>query len=141
MLLKTGRITAIDGQSAQLRFDRTTACGQCKSGQTCGLAFGSIAGKLPESTLIDITLPETAAARPGDLVTVSLSGRQLVRMAGLAYLVPLFGMIAGAWLGPVLYSSADPDLSAAAGMVLGLGSGFLLMFLSRRQCAGLSIRA
>ncbi len=79
----------------------------------------SVAGKTRQYTLLDVTLPETATVRPGDVVTVSLSSRQLLRMAGLAYLLPLFAMAAGAWLAPKLIAG-NGDLWSAAGMVFGL---------------------
>ncbi len=136
MFLKTGRITSTSGNLVQVEFDRTMGCGPCQRGQGCGSLFASIAGKTPRSTLVDMPRPGPGASRIGDLVTVSLTGRQLVKMASLAYLLPLFGMIGGASAASMLFTGS-PDLAAAAGMMLGLGSGFLTLFLLRRRCSGL----
>jgi len=140
MLSRTGRIRSISSNTVQVEFDRTMGCGPCQRGQGCGSLFASIAGKTPQSALVDVTIPGSGVARVGDLVTVSLTGRQLVIMACMAYLLPLVGMIGGAWAVPILYTGS-PDLSAAAGMMLGLGAAFLAMFLLRRRCFGLTVRA
>lgn len=139
MLLRTGRITSISDNTVQVEFDRTMGCGPCQRGQGCGSLFASIAGKMPKSTLVDIPRLGQATARIGDLVTVSITSRQLVKMASLVYLLPLFGMIAGAWALPQFHQGA-PDLSAAIGMLCGLGSGFLIMFLLRHKFSGLTVR-
>lgn len=139
MLSRTGRIRSISHNSIQVEFDRTMGCSPCQRGQGCGSLFATIAGKNPKSVLVDVTVPGSSTPRIGELVTVSLNGRQLVMMACMAYLLPLSGMIGGAWVAPVLYTGS-PDLSATAGMILGLSAGFLTMFLLRRKCSGLVVR-
>jgi len=128
MLLKTGHVAAISGQVAKVRFDRSTVCCQC--GRGCGLPLLSIAGKIPRSSCIDVSLSRLATdpslpvrhtVAIGDPVTIGLCGSRLVRMAGLAYLVPLLSLTAGAWLLPCLFHG-NHDLWAAIGMLMGLGA-------------------
>lgn len=79
------------------------------------------------STVLDINLRgQRVGIQVGDAVRIAISGPQLLVAAGLAYLLPLFGMFLGAWLATQAVPGGA-DISAICGAVIGaLGTSQLL---------------
>jgi len=136
MLQRTGRIEHIDGHTAAVSFPPATACGRCSAGRGCGSALFAFSRRAPQ--IIRVALPEHFPAAPGDSMTLSVSGSRLLRMALLAYLVPLAGLAGGAWLLP-LWFPARGDGPALIGMLLGLGVACLALVAARHRPGTVSI--
>lgn len=105
-----GIVTELVGRDAKVRFLRSSACAHCGACLTVG------------SSEMEITLPNTLGAKPGDRVAVDLSPKRMVQASLLAYAVPLALLIAG-----VLIGSRYADW---AGLVLGVGAcgiGYLIL--------------
>ncbi|MGE5529582.1 MAG: SoxR reducing system RseC family protein [Patescibacteria group bacterium] len=80
---ETGNVTAVEGAMAHVRLLRSATCDRCGA---CGM------GKRPEIT---VAVPNTAGARPGDVVRLAVEDRSVLRAAAAAYAVPLLALIAG----------------------------------------------
>ncbi len=105
-----GIVTELAGKDAKVRFLRGSACAHCGACLTVG------------SSEMEITLPNTLGAKPGDRVSVDLSPKRMVQASLLAYAVPLALLIAG-----VLVGSRYADW---AGLALGVGAcgiGYLIL--------------
>jgi len=107
-----GIVKELAGGDAKVHFTRGSACAHCGACLTVG------------SSEMEITLPNTLGAKPGDRVSVDLSPKRMVQASLLAYAVPLALLIAG-----VLIGSRYADW---AGLALGLGAcgiGYLILRL------------
>lgn len=103
---------------------RTSACEGCASKESC---HGS--GKAMEVCAIN-----DAGAKVGDRVMISIGTGTLIKMSLLAYIFPVFALMAGATLGNILAPSfnINPSLSSGIG---GFGS-LAIAFLVIRLCEG-----
>lgn len=106
------------------------ACGGCARQEGCGtVGLGTVlddaAGKTRKPQLL--RLPNAIDARPGDAVVIRAADGMVLKAVWRAYGVPLLLALGGALLAAGLTGS---EAAAVAGMLVGLGGGFLLM---RRQ--------
>ncbi len=97
-----GVVSAVEGETAKVRFQRGSACARCGACLTVG-----------ESEM-EISLPNSLGAKVGDRVTVDLSPKRIVQASLLAYAVPLALLIGGVLLGS--------RISDWAGLALGAGA-------------------
>ena len=119
-LYQTGIVVDARADRIRIEFIRSGSCGGCANDQGCGL--GPILALLrptrPQSVELDSRSLEFEL-NVGDTVRLVLAGHQLLKIVGLAYLLPILGMFIGAWLAAKTIAGA-PDISAVAGALTGL---------------------
>jgi sigma-E factor negative regulatory protein RseC len=103
---------------------RETSCGDCAARGTCGTeALGKVLGRRN----VRLQLPRAFEVAVGDRVVIGLAEEDLVRGAGLVYLLPLLAMFGGGLLAELMtrLTGLDSELlvvaAAVAGLLLGLG--------------------
>ena len=109
--------TETDG-SARIVADRKGACGGCDH------RGGGCRSCLSGANRIESAAANPIGAKVGDLVKVELSSGNLFAGAALIYLIPVLGLLAGAFTGDFLAGWADA--SRLAGAILGAVSGLVL---------------
>ncbi len=120
-----GRVESLRGGTVTVIVDAPVACRRCAAGKGCGA--GLLTGT--ESTRrIDMAIPAGMRLAVGDPVSLSVSPRQLLRAAAIAYGIPLAAFLAAAGLAGIATAGSN-DLLASAIAISGLGAG---MLLSRR---------
>ncbi|NWO05399.1 MAG: SoxR reducing system RseC family protein [Alteromonadaceae bacterium] len=122
MITETGKVVAIDGNSAWVQTIRTSACQSCSARAGCGQrALASVSGGRANQ----VRVLNSALARVGDEVVLGIDERSLLtaslRVYGIPLLAMVFGCIAGfRWFG-------GNDLAAVLGAGAGLAAGFALL--------------
>ena len=114
---------------AQVVTDRKGACGGCQS--TPHGCRSCLASAKMESRVAN-----PLGAQPGDLVKVYLSSSGLFTGAAILYLLPIFGLLLGAFLGvwaSAVYGMAE-SFGSIGGAAAGLGIGYAAVIgLDRSQ--------
>lgn len=131
MLETRAVVVQVEGQHAFVQPGQTGSCGQC-SGKGCGTAkLSQMFCSRPSQFEVDNPI----GARVGDQVIVSVADGMILRGVGLAYLLPLVLLAAGATVGNVVAPQIEQqDAYAAAGAFIGLVFGFVLSrWLAARQ--------
>ena len=120
-MTKFGQVKAYNEQTgvATVAFERPEACAKCGG---CGLKS--------QTGIIELK----ADCQPGDWVRVELPEGRFLQATAMAYVIPLFGLLAGLGLGGWL--GGGSDLGALLGGGLGLGIALLLLRLTERRIAG-----
>lgn len=118
MIEEQAEVTAIDADGAWVACRAQAGCARCAEGRGCG---GGLLGRWLGDRLHRVYVIHQGGLAVGDCVVIGLDERAVLRAALLVYGVPLGALLAGAWLGHVLYAS---DLAALAGAALGLLVGF-----------------
>lgn len=124
-------VRALDNRTAEVMTDRRGACGGCEDNGNCKscLAGGE--------RLVAVVRNETDAG-PGDIVVVEHTKGAVWRGAALFYLLPVIGLMAGAFAGGILAGAWGLSASVAtvlfglAGLALGL---LAVVFASRSAYA------
>ena len=112
-ITEDGEVVNITGDTAHVRFVRSSACGRCKA---CGMLSG-------ENQII-VQVDNVLGAAVGDRVAVSIRMQKALRASALAYVFPLLMLIAGVFVG---WLAADA-LSLLADISMALfGIGFALL--------------
>ncbi len=117
---EAGLVTKIDGKTAYLRFNRTSACSKCG-------ACGMIAGQSD----ITVTVENTLHACLDDRVEVEFTTKNALMSSAIAYVFPLVMLFVGVWLGYVIPQDAFPVKDALAA-ILGIvfaAAGFVVLKL------------
>ena len=114
---------------AQVLLDRKNACGGCESsGGDCHSCLAS-ANKM-QSRVVN-----TIGANVGDVVKIQLSFGSLSTGAAILYLLPVIGMLcgafAGSWLDELL--NIAEMTGSILGAVCGLGFGFIIVIFIDRS--------
>jgi len=112
---ETGIVTGVQGRMARVRLMRQATCDRCG---ICGI------GQRPE---IEVEVPNSAGARPGDQVRLAVESGAVLRAAVAAYVVPL-----AAWLAGYLLLSAILGVTGVGRFreALAIAGGFLCLGLS-----------
>jgi len=125
MAQEKGLVTSIteDGW-AQVETDRNDACSHCSS---CRVSFGC-------TSEMTINAINRAGARVGDLVSIHLSSGTIMKSAAILYLIPVAGLISGAFLGDELSTKmAISKTSAVAFLsIAGFITGYIITALISR---------
>ena len=116
MAQEKGLVTSIteDGW-AQVETDRNDACSHCTS---CHVSFGC-------NSEMTINALNRVGAGVGDLVSIHLSTGTIMKSAAILYLIPVAGLISGAFLGDELSTrlamskTSTIALLSIAGLVIG----------------------
>ncbi len=107
---EVGRVIETEGGLARVEIVRRDACGHCRA---CD--FG-------RSDTVVVEAGNPVGARVGDDVALELESGRVLGAAFAAYMVPLFFLMIGLYLGAVLAKAAGrPGSASAYGAVLGLG--------------------
>ncbi|MEA1051696.1 SoxR reducing system RseC family protein [Lamprobacter modestohalophilus] len=133
MIEEQGIVVAIEAGIAEVEIVRRSTCGACSARSGCGVSLlDRVLGRRPQRLL----LADKLKVRPGDEVIVGIPEGALLKAAVVAYMVPLFGLLAGAILGdlPRLDGALDQGLPLLTG-ALGFGAGLLVTHLYSRRLA------
>ena len=125
MLEAHGTVRAVEPGYAWVESERRSACGSCESSSRCGVStIATLVGNRP----LALRLRDPLGVHPGDAVVIGVSETRLLRVAAVAYLLPLFAMVVVA-----LAASAISDSAASAplGAVAGLAGSLACLRLSR----------
>jgi sigma-E factor negative regulatory protein RseC len=119
LLLEEGVVVGIDGEEAQVRVARGSACGGCSQQGTCSPLD-------PAGEEIVIHVDNHLDARPGQRVVVGVEENMVLRGAMWIYVLPLVTFFFGYWLGGRLAPATGGEsttaiLGALIGLVAGLG--------------------
>ena len=125
MIEAIATVVAIKSGIARVQYSRATACGHCQHQSSCGISSDTD-DKNQQDHTIDIECPFSVEV--GQQVRIGIPERGLLKTAMLAYLLPLFSLIAGAAIGQLL-SESNSELLVIAGAFLGCLAGFILMRL------------
>jgi sigma-E factor negative regulatory protein RseC len=100
------------------------ACRSCSSGHGCGLGpLINLFRHRGYQLWIDLDDAQKDSVEIGDPVRVGLSAGQLIKISSVAYLLPVIGMLTGAWFLTVLLPQFG-DASALTGAGLGIIAGW-----------------
>ena len=102
-------------------------------GQGCGLGpLLAMFSRAEHGYWLDLQALDGDRLQAGDRVCVGLPEGQLVKSVSLAYVLPMLGILVGAWSAAVLYPELG-DLSAVAGALAGMVMGWAGLALSRNR--------
>ena len=118
MAQEKGLVTSIteDGW-AQVETDRNDACSHCDS---CRVSFGC-------NSEMTIKAINRAGAGVGDLVSIHLSSGTIMKSAAILYLIPVAGLISGAFMGEGL--STRLAMSETGTIALLSLAGFIVGYI------------
>ena len=121
MLTEPATIIAIEPGGIWIEAQRRSHCSGCSAGNTCGHALMNCLirqqGKQVRISLEDVI---TANLHVGDTVTVGIPESGLLNMSLLLYLLPVAGLLSGAFLAQVVAAGeAVAIVFAFAGLALG----------------------
>ena len=118
MAQEKGLVTSIteDGW-AQVETDRNDACSHCSS---CRVSLGC-------NSEMTINAINRAGAGVGDLVSMHLNSGTIMKSAAILYLIPVAGLISGAFMGEGL--STRLAMSETGAIALLSLAGFILGFI------------
>jgi len=129
MSQETGIIESMEDEWAWVKTERKSACSHCGHKDHCHMVEG-------EDRML-VKAKNVAAARQGDKVELYLSTKTQLKCVFMVYMVPVIGLIVGAFAGNSL--STRIGLSPNMGMFLlsavGLAAGFMLtrLFSNRME--------
>jgi sigma-E factor negative regulatory protein RseC len=134
MLETRATVVQLDGRNVLVEADHVSTCEQC-SGKGCS---SSKLGQLFCGTPRQFQVENSINAKVGDDVLVAVAEGVVLRGIGLAYLLPLLLLLAGAALGSLSAGTSEQqDGYALMGALLGLVIGFVLSKqISLRQSKG-----
>lgn len=113
---ETGKVIEAHAGRARVEVSQSGMCSHCEMASSCIPGAGG-------SRIIEVSDPIGVSAN--QQVRIELSGRELIGASFLAYLLPLFGLFAGAIMGFYSVASARADLWGAIGAIGGLTVGLL----------------
>ncbi len=126
------RVLRVDGDHAVVELTGRSGCGRCHETGGCGgsTVIGQMFGPRPKA----FRIPNGIGAKPGDAVSVELGEGSLLRVALMAYLLPVLLLVLGAFTSMALFPAAA-DLAAAVGGAIGFGLAVLAVarFQARRR--------
>jgi sigma-E factor negative regulatory protein RseC len=125
MLEAEGTIISTSPDETWVETSRASACGSCSSKAGCGT---TTLNQMLGSKTSAFKVLNPIGARAGERVVIGVEETALLKSSALVYLLPLVLLLAGAMLGGWLApANTLADAYAAAGMLLGLVSGFFLL--------------
>jgi sigma-E factor negative regulatory protein RseC len=135
MIEEGARVVGVDGGDALVAVTGAGSCNACAMRRACGTSRMAEPGG--ERTQV-FRVANSIAATQGDRVALAIADSALPKAALLAYLVPLFGLLAGA----VLASAAElGEVAVAVGAAAGSAIGVVAArWLSGRCAAQFALR-
>ncbi|EJL7015666.1 SoxR reducing system RseC family protein [Vibrio cholerae] len=89
-------VPAQQGFQVTLSCEQQTSCSSCQSSKSCGT--GIVSKAFGNKTLF-WRLQTAQALEAGEVVEIGLPEKSVLQSAALVYLLPLFFMMLGAWIG------------------------------------------
>jgi sigma-E factor negative regulatory protein RseC len=123
MIESRGRIVAIANGIAEVRVAAISACGSCRSKESCGTAAAA------SNTQI-VRIDATPGMHAGDEISLQMEAATVAGGALLGYLMPALSLLGGAVSGSIWFGS---DVAAAIGAGIGLTLGLLALRFSNRH--------
>ena len=123
MAQESGIIESIEDQFAWVKTQRKSACAHCGHRDHCQMIEGG--------DRMRVKARNTAGAKQGDEVELYLSTKTQLKCVFLAYMVPVFGLMIGAFSAKSL--SAFMGLNPKVGMALFSLAGVVLAYILVRQ--------
>jgi sigma-E factor negative regulatory protein RseC len=121
-------IARLEGDLAWVESQRSSACGHCSSGASCGTRlFSSVFGAKP----VQIAVPNSLGGRVGECFVLGLPEQTMVLGSLRLYLLPLLGLILGAVAGERL-ALVVPGFGELWSIALGLLGLILLPWAMNR---------
>lgn len=127
MLEETATVVRVEGASAWIATRPRSACSHCASAAGC--ETGMLSKVFGQRTTL-LQLDNALDVHVGDQVVVGIPDALLVRASGLAYLMPLFALIAVVVLAE--FMGLGPVLGEGGKALLGLGGLAGGLLLTRR---------
>lgn len=127
MIYRYATVVARTPESVRVEVAQQSNCAGCAGGSGCGIGpILALFGR-HDPVQFEVSIPAGRTVKIGSRIKIGVPGRRLLQMAGLAYVLPLLGMVMGAWLASLL---SQGDSAAAIGSVAGLllSVGGLRMF-------------
>ena len=126
MLTEHVTITAIEADGILVEARRQSQCGSCSASKGCGhRLLESIHGNQRRHLKVPLNdSAELASLNTGDIVTIGIDERQVLRSALLLYLLPLGLMILSVGLA-TFFELNEAGMILAA--IIGLAAGFRLL--------------
>jgi sigma-E factor negative regulatory protein RseC len=128
MMETRARVIRVEPGYAWVESERRSGCSHCGSRESCGV---SSLGKLFAVRIQRTRLPDPLGVQTGEDVVLGLSEQRLVAAASIAYMLPVFIMIATALLSSGLgHGQGSVAMSSVVGLIGGL---WLVRHLSCRK--------
>lgn len=120
MMNESGLVTRIEGDTAFVKFERTSACAKCGA---CGMLSGQ--------NDITVSMVNLLHAKAGDRVQVQFTTKNALQSSAIAYIFPLIMLFVGVGLGYVIPQDifAVPDVLAALLGIIFAAAAFLILKL------------
>ncbi len=116
---RIGLILNTKDKYATVSTSRSGVCADCAEKSSCSSGESEEKG-VPEI----ITAVNPIQAKPGDYVEFDLSGHTELKVSLIVWVVPLIGLIMGAFAGSYLFQKLSQD----SGTLLGAFLGFIIAF-------------
>ncbi|NCF72497.1 MAG: hypothetical protein GWP67_03235 [Gammaproteobacteria bacterium] len=118
------------GTRALVEVESAVVCPRCESGKGCG---AGLLGRQPGEKRVEAVVAENLDLENGDLVSVVLAPRNVLRAAVIVYGYPLCGAVLAAILA---FGLEAGDASGAIAALIGLVSGIMAARIRLRshQC-------
>lgn len=119
-ITKTGVVKAVQGHMALVVTKPEPECQGCKAKDACTATGGGGAN-------VEVRVHNTAGAKVGDIVIISMKGSSLLKASFLVYMVPIIALIGGIVLGHSLSGviSIDKDLLVGILGLLAFSGAFI----------------
>jgi sigma-E factor negative regulatory protein RseC len=108
------------GTRAIVEVESVVVCERCESGKGCG---AGLLGREPGDKRVEAVVADNLTVESGDLVSVVLAPRNILRAAVIVYGYPLFGAVSAA---TIAFGVGLGDAYGAIAALMGLVSGVLL---------------
>ncbi len=108
------------GTRAVVEVDSLVVCERCESGRGCG---AGLLGREPGDKRVEALVAQDLDVQSGDIVSIVLAPRNILRAAVIVYGYPLFGAVSAAIMS---YAIGLGDAYGAIAALTGLVSGLLL---------------
>jgi len=115
------------GTRAIVEVDSVVVCERCESGKGCG---AGLLGRELGDKRVEVVVAENLSVENGDLVSIALAPRNILRAAVIVYAYPLVGAVSAA---AIVYGLRLGDAYGAIAALIGLVSGVLLARLRLRD--------
>jgi sigma-E factor negative regulatory protein RseC len=108
------------GTKAIVEVDSVVVCERCESGKGCG---AGLLGRQPGDKRVEAVVAENLDVKGGDLVSIVLAPRNILRAAVIVYGYPLCGAVLAAILA---FGMGLGDANGAIAALVGLVAGIFL---------------
>ena len=119
-----GQIVSMSDDRSHLQVvvevESVIACKRCESGKGCG---AGLIGKQPGDRRVEASVAQDLEVRLGDLVSIVLKPRNVLRAAIIVYGYPLSGAVSAAFAALI---TGLGDIEAAVAALCGLVAGILI---------------